>query len=250
VVQRDWERNDFELRRDAWVWTDDGEIRGFGALYPGGWGTVVAYDDQLQEAVLDRVIDHSVELGNAQMRLMVPATQLALLEAVRARGFREECRFSTYRGKPDPLDAVTTAVEVRSVTGEPDERTIFDLAARSYGDGPDFSTWRQWITTWEYDPSLWLLATEHRRNVGGLVAFTFPSEGWIKRLAVADAEDPEGVGVALVQRAMQTFYERGVRAVGLPVASDEPDYLHTVARAFSLRHDDERILFASRRANF
>ena len=132
------------------------------------------------------------------------------------------------------------------MTGEADERTIFELAARSYGDGPDFPTWRKWITSWEYDPFLWLIGAKEGREVGGLVAFTFPTGGWIKRVAVADAEDEQGVAVALVQQAMETFATRGVESVGLPVASDEPDYLRAVAYAFSLGLDDERVLLAKR----
>ena len=44
---------------------------------------------------------------------------------------------------------------------------------------------------------------------------------------------------------MRKFGERGVKFVGLPVASDEPDYLHVIAHAAGLRVNDERVLFSS-----
>jgi hypothetical protein len=48
---------------------------------------------------------------------------------------------------------------------------------------------------------------------------------------------------------MQTLAERGVRSVGLPAASEEPNYLHSMARAFDVRLDDERILLVTDRAS-
>jgi hypothetical protein len=110
---------------------------------------------------------------------MVQMAQRKFLDAVGARGFVEQGRFSTYRGASRPLRPHAAEVSVRSVEGGEDERMILGLAALSYGDGPDFDSWRQWITSWDYGASLWLIATERGREVGGLVAFNFPTEGWI-----------------------------------------------------------------------
>jgi hypothetical protein len=118
---------------------------------------------------------------------MVQMAQRKFLDAVGARGFVEQGRFSTYRGASRPLRPHAAEVSVRSVEGGEDERMILGLAALSYGDGPDFDSWRQWITSWDYGASLWLIATERVARSRRPGRLQLPDRRVDKRVAVVDA---------------------------------------------------------------
>ena len=71
----------------------------------------------------------------------------------------------------------------------------------------------------EFDPDVWWLAERDETLVGCALHW---SSGWLKDLAVRDAERGRGVGSALVATGLAEFARRGKRRVGLKVDAGNP----------------------------
>ena len=84
--------------------------------------------------------------------------------------------------------------------------------------------WLHWMTAHdEFDPELWLLAERDGTLVGcALHWLPVDGRGWLKDLAVTEAERGQGLGAALVYAGFHASAERGARVVGLKVASRNP----------------------------
>lgn len=73
----------------------------------------------------------------------------------------------------------------------------------------------------DHDPSLWFLALEGQEVAGVAIClpkiFEDPDMGYVNTLGVRRAWRKRGIGLALLQHAFYTFYERGKPRVGLGV---------------------------------
>jgi len=84
--------------------------------------------------------------------------------------------------------------------------------------------WKHMITNDpDFDPSLWFVAIKDNEIIG--ICFCWPRRvdepdlGWVGKLAVLRPWRGCGVGMALLQHAFFTLYQRGLRKVGLVVDS-------------------------------
>ena len=89
----------------------------------------------------------------------------------------------------------------------------------------------------EFDPALWFLVERD----GELVACALhwkeqQSTGWVKDIAVADAERGHGLGSALLDHALRAYAARGVQRVGLKVDSSNPTGAPQLYDANRIRH--------------
>ncbi len=225
------------------MWLRDERVEAFAALYPEGWAVAVAADDHEHgEELLDVLLTRAHERGEREIKLLVPTSRDGFLAFLRRSGFELDTRYATYRGPVTAAPMTKGLATVGAASGEADEREMFELIAREYHDLTDFDAWRAWITTWDKSPRLWFVARDGPELVGALVAFVLPWEGWIKRVALRDAQDLSHVGLPLIAAVMSEFASHGVKRVGLPFATGEPAYLPELASLAGLTIDDERHL--------
>jgi ribosomal protein S18 acetylase RimI-like enzyme len=80
-----------------------------------------------------------------------------------------------------------------------------------------------WVTAMtgdaEFDPTVWWLAERDDVLAGCALHW---SSGWLKDLAVREAERGHGLGAALVRRGLAEFARRGADRVGLKVDAANP----------------------------
>jgi hypothetical protein len=243
VVRRDWERTGFDLAGDAVVLEEAGSVVGFGAAYPDGWLMVGAARDDLFPRLAQWTSGRADALSYQNQHFLVNTREAALLTAARDLGFEPVGSFLTYEGATSQRVDTTSTVTIRPARRS-DETAIFELISAEYGDGPDFDSWRRWITNWRFDAACWLIALEEAQVVGAAVGIPFPDEGWVKRL-VALGEQRVPICSALLSRLLLRFADLGYSTFALPVGSDEPAYLHDVAAAAGLVIRDELIHLAT-----
>ena len=87
-----------------------------------------------------------------------------------------------------------------------------------------------------FDPELWFLASAGETLVGVCLAFAYPTEGWVRQLAVDEGWRHRGLGRALLYHVFGVFRERGYDRAGLAVDSENPN-----AYAFYQRVGMERV---------
>lgn len=72
------------------------------------------------------------------------------------------------------------------------------------------------------DPDLWFLAVAGEAIIGVCLSFAYPTEGWVRRLAVTEDWRRKGLGTALLRHAFGVFHQRGYDRAGLVVESENP----------------------------
>jgi hypothetical protein len=243
VVRRDWERTGFDLAADAVVLEEAGSVVGFGAAYPDGWLMVGAARDDLFPRLLQWTSVRAQALSYQTQHFLVNTREAVLLTAARDLGYEPAGSFLTYEGATSQRVDTTSKVTIRPATRGSDEIAVFELMRAEYGDGPDFDSWRRWITNWRFEAACWLIALDEAQVVGAAVGIPFPDEGWVKRLA-ALGEQRVPICSALLNRLLLRFADLGYSTFGLPVGSDEPAYLHDMAAAAGLVMRDELVHLA------
>jgi ribosomal protein S18 acetylase RimI-like enzyme len=73
-----------------------------------------------------------------------------------------------------------------------------------------------------FDPSLWFLAWDGAEIAGMALCTAQPDKGYIQTVAVRRAWRGRGLGLALLEAAFGTYYERGTRHIELSVDSESP----------------------------
>ena len=119
-------------------------------------------------------------------------------------------------------------IEIRAIDPEhdlPTVKSLFDEVFRGewgYHEVP-FEEWRtRAVEARDYDPSLWLLATEAGEPAGALTAVVSGDRGWVIELGVRSPSRGRGIGSAMLRRSFVSFAERGLPRVMLNVDSKNP----------------------------
>jgi hypothetical protein len=235
----DWERDGFDLKRDSWVEiSSDGSPVAVAWSYPGGWAVAAANTDAAYREVVSKLLERAAA---GVVRLLERAEDAGTVGVLLEEGFEAAGEFTQWRIKLDALSVDTpSGIRVERAEGEADPRQMFRLIARAYGDHTDFEEWRAWIMTWEHDPRLWLVVRGADSIEGALVGWTFPGEGYIKRVAVSESSsDQVATAVALIASAQAVFRSDAIAAtVALPVGSGDPPYVAEAAARLGMRPED------------
>jgi hypothetical protein len=244
----DWERDGFDLSRDSWVETgSDGMPVAVAWSYPGGWAVAAANADDAYGEVVSKLLERA---GAGVVRLLARTEHAGPLRVLLDKGFKPIGEFTQWRISAEALTLdAPPAIPVEQAESEVDQRRMFSLITSAYDDHEDFDEWRAWITAWEYDPRLWLVARGADSIDGALVGWTFPDEGYIKRVAVSEnTPDQVATAMALITSAANVFRSDGIAAtVALPVGSGDPPYVAAAAARLGMEPGD-RVTLVERHA--
>ena len=237
-----WSGGVIDMQSDTWVIeAPDGCVVGHANIgretedVAEAWGIV--HPDHhglgIGSLLLDLVDARAAELLTAGGRLQqaVSDTEPVAPRMLRARGFE---RVRSFRHMEIDLDCMTppsdapAGIQIGPIDPErdlPKVKSLFDEAFRGEWGYSEIS-FEQWRThnteDRDFDPSLWLLATEDSEPVGALTAVVSGDRGWVLELAVRSAWRGRGIGSAMLRRSFASFAERGLPRVMLNVDSENP----------------------------
>lgn len=129
--------------------------------------------------------------------------------------------------EPPPSPQWAEGITVRIFIRGQDDRPVFEMIEEAFQDhwGHLPSTFESWehdrLNTSRFDPTLWFLACEGSRIVGGALC-SYNKEkkrGRVNQLGVLRPWRHKGVGMSLLLHAFNEFYHRGTYRVDLGVDS-------------------------------
>lgn len=121
------------------------------------------------------------------------------------------------------LPGWSESMAVRSFVPGQDDQVMYELMTETFEEDRvrSFEEWQhEFQQRTDFDPSLWWLATQGEKVIGGIFSYISPEHGWIDHLGVRRSWRRQGVGFALLQQTFATLYHHGVRRVALATASD------------------------------
>jgi mycothiol synthase len=237
-----WSGGVIDMPNDTWVVVaPEGRVVGHANVgretedVAEAWGIV--HPDHRGQGIgsllLDLVDERAALLLSHGGRLQqsVSDTDRVAARMLRARGFQRARSFRHMQAELDgesPSADPPAGIEIYPIDAErdvPTVKSVFDEAFRDewgYSELP-FEEWRaRNVDDRDFDPSLWLLATEDGEPVGALSAVVSGDRGWILELAVRSLWRGRGVGSAMLRRSFSSFAQRGLPRVMLNVDSQNP----------------------------
>ncbi|HEX5901951.1 MAG TPA: GNAT family N-acetyltransferase [Actinomycetota bacterium] len=199
----------------------------WGIVHPGHRGLGIG--SRLLDLVDERAAALLPRGGRLQQAVgdtdLVAAGMLQTRGFDRVRSFRHmEIELEAGPPSPDP----PAGIEIREIDPERDLPTVHSVVDEGfrgewgYQESP-FEEWRaRNVEDRDFDPGLWLLASEDGEPVGALTGVMSGDRGWVLELAVRSRWRGRGVGSAMLRRSFASFAERGLPRVMLNVDSENP----------------------------
>jgi mycothiol synthase len=237
-----WSGGVIDLPTDTWVVeAPDGRVIGHanvgreGEAVAEAWGVV--HPDHRGLGIGSRLFDLVDEraavllTGGGRLQQSVSDTDPVAARMLRARGFE---RVRSFRHMQVDLDEGAPSVdppegiEIRPIDPERDLRTVQEIMDDAFRDEwgyqeIPFDEWRtRNVEARDYEPSLWLLATDDGEPAGALTGVVSGDRGWVIELAVRARSRGRGIGSAMLRRSFASFAERGLPRVMLNVDSENP----------------------------
>jgi mycothiol synthase len=237
-----WSGGAIDMPNDTWVVEGpDGRVIGHANVgreseqVAEAWGIVhpahrgLGIGSRLLDLVDERATAMLPDGGKLQQS--VGDTDLVIARMLRARGFERVRSFRHMEidldGGPPPV-VPPAGIEIRPIDPERDVPTVKSLFDEVFSGEwgyvvLPFEEWRaRNVEARDYDPSLWLLATEGGTPVGALTGVVSGDRGWVIELGVRQPWRGRGIGSAMLRRSFASFAERGLRGVMLNVDSENP----------------------------
>lgn len=237
-----WRREGFDLARDAWVAIDpDGTVVGYGQAMLEEPGTVESFGvvhpgrrgRGIGSALLDRIearaADRLAGVPSARFRHSINASDGAAAAMLEARGLRPVRHFwhmqldLTGPVEPGPASA---GIEIAGITSPDDLPAVHVVLEEAFADdwGNYPEPYAQWVDEEasgpDYDPTLWLRATENGEMLGTLTGNLWDDRGWVGYLGVRARGRGRGIGAALLRESFARFAAHGARYVVLNVDAE------------------------------
>ncbi len=243
----EWSAAELDLRDDALVVQDAGQVVGYAAVRRVGALAVVAPDHEgrgVGSRLLEWVQARERELGRPAHRQLIVSRNIRAEALLRSGGY---AHVRSYRRKVLPLvggsrtvlAARQTGFRVRTLDAGRDSAALFELDRLSFASVPDylpmpFGTFvEEHLCTHDLDPGLSLVAEDDDGEVQGfLLTRRWRAEGvgFVDLLAVHPDRQRRGLGITLLCAALQRFADAGLREAQLSVASDNPPALRLYER--------------------
>lgn len=239
LIKLFWSRPRFSLEQDAWFAERDGDVVGYAEIWDmdetrfssyalvdpshTGRGLGSALAGLIEQRARAVAVEHD-RLDNGINTADEVAARL-----LEGRGYSWARRFwhmeiELADGYP-PMDAVP-GIDVRGFDPSADLPAAHAILEEAFSDHWGFHpmTYEQFleqsVTSEDYDPGLWHIATDKVEPVAVLSASAQESRGWVNDLGVRTSHRGKGIAKALLVRSFDSFRERGLPRVRLNVDSD------------------------------
>lgn len=241
-LRADWLNSQVNLERDAWLVTGPGQqIVGYALifnvediqLFVNGWvhphyqgrgiGTYLVRmgERRARQQAASAPAGVRVSLYNSVNSLNQAARRI--LEGEGYGLVRHFWRMQIDMDEAPPAPQWPDGIRVRAFAPGQDECATFEAFQEAFQDNWGYIPWR--FETWQqmmiqrenFDPTLWFLALDGDKIVGGSLCFDYAREGWVDDLAVRRAWRRQGVGLALLRHSFGELYRRAQRRVALGV---------------------------------
>ena len=240
-----WQEPDFNLATDAWcVFSPEGKLVGTADVSHHNHVKIYAFvrvhPDYRNRGIEEYLIARTEERAQEHVTLAEPGTRVTvgnwissrdyiLVDALKREGYAYKRSF--WHMEIDLEQAPSAprwpeGVTIRTIQVGREERAVFEMLDEAFQDHfghmpGDYEQWAHWQFNETFDPSLWFLAFEGDRMVGGIICRHVRDLelGWVGQLAVLRPWRRNGLGMALLLHAFGEFYRRGIYKVGLGVDS-------------------------------
>ena len=233
-----WSLPGFDPAQDAWVVEIDGRLAGYAYAWAREGKRIHAEArvhpdvgfEAAGPALLDRLEARTREHGIGVASVMLIGSNSAAARVAEARGYRLARHYLRMVAELDEsqISAAPAGVTIRTLLGEEDERTVYELMMEAFAEeyefvGDTYDAWRKrLVEVPSFDRELWFLAEAAGEVVGAAQCYPFLDGGWVQGLGVAPAWRGRGVGSALLAAAFRAFGERGRKRVALEVDAENP----------------------------
>ena len=95
----------------------------------------------------------------------------------------------------------------------------------------------------EFDPSMWLVAWDGNEIAGYALNRNKPGTGWVATFGVRRQWRKRGLGLAMLIRSFEMFYDRGITKVGLTVDAANPTGATRLYQKAGMTQANEYIVF-------
>ena len=238
-----WETPDFDLETDIWVVTnEDGHVVGYEELYNRsehatllgdgyvhpdfmGKGIGTALLRTLEKRALEHMKEASpnlrVYIRNGMSIEDTIARELHEVEGYKPVRFywRMEIKLEEMRSKATWPEGI----ELRPFDEQAHAQLVYNAHMEAFRDQWGFSplsfeVWKdRLIESSEYNPELWCIAWDGDEIAGYAICHYRMGNGWVESLGVCRPWRKRGLGTALLNKAFETFKERGTEKVSLGV---------------------------------
>lgn len=229
-----WRTREFDRSADAWVVEDD-RVVAYGWVFEGLADVRVhpaARGRGLGARVLDLVERRAAVQGSRDGCVRQNVTNLnasarALLEANGYSRAHHYARLEIDLTERPNVPASPAGVAVRPYEVGADDAAVHDAFNRAWSQyegerwAPEpLERWLEDTAAETFDPATWHLAVEGGRIVAFCLCEQYPDLGWVQYLGTVPEQRGRGLGRLLLLHALATYYDRGVRTVGLTVSSE------------------------------
>lgn len=244
AIRTDWQSPDWNLKTDAWVAiAPNGQLVGYtwtghrqhSRLFADMWIHPTYHETSVGTHLLrlaeERAYQH-IPLARSDARITLNAgcasvddSTQRLLEQEGYTHVRSHWQMEIEMEEAPPVPQWPEGITLRAFVRGQDEWAVFSMDDEAFQDHWGFmpgvfEDWEHWTVKREgFDPSLWFLAFDGNKLVGGALCTYRKDLAWVDTLAVLRPWRHKGLGMALLYHAFGEFYRRGKRQVGLGVDS-------------------------------
>jgi mycothiol synthase len=238
-----WEDPNLSMEKDTWVvTTETGYVVGYEEFYNRSQHAALLGDGYVHPnylaigigTALLRALDIRAreEIAKADPGLRVFIRNGMSIEDTVAREMHENEGYKAIRfywrmeielEEAPSLTTFPEGIELRPFNEGAHARLVHDAHKEAFRDHWGFtpSPHKEWkrrmIESSEYDPELWFIAWDGDEIAGYAVSHYRNGKGWVSILGVRPAWRKRGLGLLLLNKSFEAFYERGTKEIGLGV---------------------------------